>query len=147
MDNNTPSTTPSTTPSPIQAQIPDLQSVALIAALLAPLNAHIQRIVETKFNEMVANLKVMQLMDDSLKETITEMIDDKISEHTDNAPHKGDGDIEEDVTHQFDYLVRHGDHGFVTERELSEKVTDTLDEVLEEKVQALLNNASVEITL
>lgn len=143
MDNNT----PSTTPSPIQAQIPDLQSVALIAALLAPLNAHIQRIVETKFNEMVANLKVMQLMDDNLKETITEMIDDKISEHTDNAPHKDDGDIESEVDHLVEAYMHQGNHGFVTERELSEKVTDTLDEVLEERVQELLSNASVEITL
>ncbi len=139
--------TPSTTPSPIQAQIPDLQSVALVAALLAPLNAHIQRIVEDKFNEMVENLKVMQLMDDNLKETITEMIDDKISEHTDNEPHKNDGDIESEVDHLVEAYLRQGNHGFVTERELSEKVTDTLDEVLEEKVQALLNNASVEITL
>lgn len=143
MDNINLTTTPTTPTTPI----PDLQSIALLASLLAPLNAHIQRIVEDKFNEMVANLKVMQLMDDNLKETITEMIDDKISEHTDNEPHKTDGDIESDVDHLVEAYMRQGNHGFVTERELSEKVTDTLDEVLEEKVQELLNNATIDISL
>ena len=42
---------------------------------------------------------------------------------------------------------RQGSHEFITERQLSEKVGDVLDEILDDRVSELLDNATVSINV
>lgn len=119
----------------------------LMASLLKALNTHIETLVDKRFAALVESHRTLALMDEDMEQRISHMIDDAIENHESDKDHKNDADIEHEVSNHVEYYLRQGDHQFVTERELNEKVSDALDEVLEEKVQDLLRNASVEITL
>ena len=120
---------------------------ALMASLINTFTKHIERIVDQRFAALVESHKTLALMDESMRDAITEMIDDRVCAHEDSHEHKNDDDIESEVSNHVEYFLRQGDHQFITERELSEKVSDVLDEVLEERLNDALSNATVNISI
>lgn len=136
-DTNTPT---NETPLPVH-------DYALMASLINTFTKHIERIVDQRFAALVESHQTMKLMDESMRDAITEMIDDKIGEHEYDKDHKNDADIESEVGSHVEYFLRQGDHQFVTERELSEKVSDVLDEILSDRINEALSNASIEIRI
>lgn len=157
-DNHNPADTPlhitMDEPTQAQTQTPEAEHhvpPALVNVLLAAFEKHIDMLVETKFAQLVQNHKTLALMDENMKDAITEMIDDAIETaldgHTDDYTHHSEGDIESTVSDHFDYLIRQGSHELVTTRELSEKVGDVLDEILSDRINDALSGASIEITV
>ena len=70
---------------------------ALMASLINTFTKHIERIVDQRFAALVESHQTMKLMDESMRDAITEMIDDKIGEHEYDKDHKNDADIESEV--------------------------------------------------
>ena len=124
-----------------------LQDFAFMAGIVKVLNNYIETLVDQRFAALVESHKTLALMDESMRDAITEMIDDRIGDHETGFEHKNDEDIETEVSNHVEYFLRQGDHQFVTERELSEKVSDVLDEILEERLNDALSNASIEISI
>ena len=120
---------------------------ALMASLINTFTKHIERIVDQRFAALVESHRTLALMDESMRDAITEMIDDKIGEHEYDKDHKNDADIESEVGSHVEYFLRQGDHQFITERNLSEKVSDVLEEILEDRVREVIDNASVTISI
>ena len=120
---------------------------ALMASLINTFTKHIERIVDQRFAALVESHQTMKLMDESMRDAITEMIDDRVCAHEDSHEHKTDDDIESEVSNHVEYFLRQGNHQFITERELSEKVSDVLDEILEERLNDALSNATVSISI
>ena len=135
------------TPTPPEAPPLPLQDYALMASLIRTFTKHIETLVDQRFAALVESHKTLALMDESMRDAITEMIDDKIGEHEYDKDHKNDDDIESEVSNHVEYFLRQGDHQFITERELSEKVSDVLDEVLEDRVRDVIDNATVNISI
>lgn len=124
-----------------------LQDFAFMAGIVKVLNNYIETLVDQRFAALVESHKTLALMDESMRDAITEMIDDRVCAHEDSHEHKNDDDIESEVSNHVEYFLRQGDHQFITERELSEKVSDVLDEILEERLNAALSNATIDISI
>ena len=120
---------------------------ALMASLINTFTKHIERIVDQRFAALVESHRTLALMDESMRDAITEMIDDRVCAHEDSHEHKNDDDIESEVSNHVEYFLRQGKHQFITERELGEKVSEVLDEILEDRINASLSNASIEISI
>lgn len=139
-DTNTPPTQPEAPPLP-------LQDYALMASLIRTFTKHIETLVDQRFAALVESHKTLALMDENMQLAIANLIDDRIHEHEQDHEHKTDDDIESEVSNHVDYYMRQGDHQFITERELNEKVSDVLDEILEDRINDALNNATVSISI
>ena len=124
-----------------------LKELVLLGDLMRILTRHVETLVDQRFAALVESHKTLALMDENMRDAITEMIDDKIGEHEYDKDHKNDADIESEVGSHVEYFLRQGDHQFVTERELSEKVSDVLDEILSDRINDALSNASIEISI
>ena len=124
-----------------------LKELGLLGDLMRILTRHVETLVDQRFAALVESHRTLALMDESMRDAITEMIDDKIGEHESDHEHKNDDDIESEVSNHVEYFLRQGDHQFITERELSEKVSDVLDEVLEDRVRDVIDNATVNISI
>lgn len=124
-----------------------IQDLALMSSLLHTFTKHIETFVDQRFAALVESHRTLALMDENMRDAITEMIDDKIAEHEADHPHKNDDDIETEVSNHVEYFLRQGNHQFIPERNLSEKVSDVLDEILEDRINAALSNASIEISI
>lgn len=120
---------------------------ALMASLIGTFTKHIERIVDQRFAALVESHQTMKLMDDDMRESIAQMIEYRIECHEHDNEHKTDEDIENEVSNHFDYYMRQGNHDFITERNLSEKVGDVLDDIIEDRINAALSNASIEISI
>lgn len=120
---------------------------ALMASLINTFTKHIERIVDQRFAALVESHQTMKLMDENMQLAIANLIDDRIHEHESDHEHKNDEDIENEVSNHFDYYMRQGNHDFITERNLSEKVGDVLDEILNDRINDALSNASIEISI
>lgn len=123
-------------------------------AIIQLLSEHIDMLVETKFNQLVANTKALSLMDEELKNTITELIDDAISVHNDKYDHDDfvttnhvSNQINDETDEQIDHYLRHARHNLVTEDKVAELVRDALDEQLDEAIENKLENATLSISL
>lgn len=124
------------------------------AKLYEQLYSHIERLVDTKFNQLVANTKALSLLDEQLREYITEVVDDKISDHNQEydhddfitADHVSDILASEVDTH-IDHWVTHAQHDLVTESRLSELVRDAMSEEFDEMLESKLDNATISISL
>lgn len=139
-DTNTPPTQPEAPPLP-------LQDYALMASLIRTFTKHIETLVDQRFAALVESHKTLALMDESMRDAITEMLDDRVCAHEQDHEHKTDDDIESEVSNHVEYYLRQGDHQFITERELNEKVSDVLDEILQDRINDALSNASIEISI
>lgn len=148
---------PADTPMPItmveetnEAPMP-LRELGVLGDLMRILTRHVETLVDQRFAALVESHKTLALMDENMKDAITEMIDDAIEtaldRHTDDSPHHSEGDIESTVSDHFEYLIRQGNHELVTERQLSEKVGDVLDEILSDRINDALSGASIEISV
>jgi len=124
-----------------------LKELVLLGDLMRILTRHVETLVDQRFAALVESHRTLALMDESMRDAITEMIDDKIGEHEYDKDHKNDADIISEVGSHVEYFLRQGDHQFVTERELSEKVSDVLDEILSDRINEALSNASIEISI
>jgi len=122
-------------------------ALPLINMLLATFEKHIDMLVETKFHAMMQNRQALTLLDDALADKIEAMVKDAIEEHESDYAHPSDEDIENEVDHHLEHFVRQGSHEFITERQLSEKVSDVLDEILDDRINQALSGASIEITV
>lgn len=120
---------------------------ALLGTVLQAVDSYIKAAVEKEFARLVEAHRTLALMDENMRDAITEMIDDKIAEHEADHPHKNDDDIETEVSNHVEYFLRQGDHQFITERNLSEKVSDVLEEILEDRVREVIDNANVTISI
>ena len=129
-----------------EAPIP-IKDFALLGTMLKALTDHIERVVDRRFAALVESHKTLALMDDGMKTAISLMIDEAIENHEADSEHKTDEDIETEVSNHVEYFLRQGDHQFITERDLSEKVSDVLDEVLEDRVRDVIDNATVNISI
>ena len=135
------------TPTPPEAPPLPVHDYALMASLINTFTKHIERIVDQRFAALVESHQTMKLMDDNMQLAIANLIDDRIHEHESDHEHKNDDDIESEVSNHVEYFLRQGNHQFITERELSEKVSDVLDEILEERLNDALSNATVNISI
>ena len=129
-----------------EAPIP-IKDFALLGTMLKALTDHIERVVDRRFAALVESHQTMKLMDENMQLFVANLIDDRIHEHEQDHEHKTDEDIETEVSNHVEYFLRQGDHQFITERDLSEKVSDVLDEVLEDRVRDLLDGASISVSL
>lgn len=119
----------------------------LINMLLATFEKHIDMLVETKFHAMMQNRQALTLLDEALADKIEALIADAIDNHESHCAHPSDEDIENEVDHHLEHFVRQGSHEFITERQLSEKVSDVLDEILDDRINSALSGATVEISV
>lgn len=126
---------------------PTTPEYTLMASLIRTFTKHIETLVDQRFAALVESHRTLALMDESMRDAITEMIDDKIGEHEYDNYHKNDADIESEVSNHVEYFLRHGNHQFITERELIEKVSYVLDEMLEERLNDVPSNATVSISI
>ena len=124
-----------------------LKELGLLGDLMRILTRHVETLVDQRFAALVESHKTLALMDENMRDAITEMIDDRIGDHEAGFEHKNDDDIESEVSNHVEYFLRQGKHQFITERELSEKVSDVLDEILSDRINDALSNASIEISI
>jgi hypothetical protein len=78
-------TTPATQPTQ-GVFMEQYQSPNLVGIIMQALESHITALVDKRFNERVADIKMPDL--DNLKDIITEMVDEKMEEHTHAYDHE-----------------------------------------------------------
>jgi hypothetical protein len=122
--------------------------------ILSLLTTYIDGLVETKFNQLVANTKALSLMDEGLKADITEMIDEAIGGHCNFYDHSDITNADEvcdiitaEVDEHISRYLSHHEHDLVTERRVCEIIRDSLDEELDEAIERKLENATLSICL
>jgi hypothetical protein len=118
----------------------------LIDALLSQFTKHIDMLVETKFNAMLANRNALKLMDDAMEFKMQQMIEQAILDHEGSAEHWSRDALEEIAADQAretlaDYARKQ--EGWVTEDQVKDIITQHVDEELdgidwEEKVKDVL---------
>jgi hypothetical protein len=124
----------------------------LIDALLSQFTAHIDMLVETKFNAMLANRNALTLMDEELHKRIEVMIETAIDNakdyHMQNYVHNDSDDVERiaaDTAHATLSEYARKQEGWVTEDQVKDIVTQHVDEELDgidwdEKVKDVLRD-------
>lgn len=132
----------------------DYPMVAMLLDMLTKMEKHIDMLVETKFNHLVANTKALSLMDEGLKESITEMIDEAIGAHCNFYDHSDITSTDEvsdiiasEIDDHISRYLSHHEHDLVSESRLAELVRDTLDEQLDEAIERKIDNATISICL
>jgi hypothetical protein len=120
----------------------------LIDALLSQFTAHIDMLVETKFNAMLANRNALTLMDDEMFKRIETMIDNAITEHEGSEEHHDHENIEQiaaDTARATLSEYARKQEGWVTEDQVKDIITQHVDEELdgidwEEKVKDVIRD-------
>jgi hypothetical protein len=120
----------------------------LIDALLSQFTAHIDMLVETKFNAMLANRNVLKLMDEEMHKRIEVMIDYAITEHEGSSEHHDHENIEQiaaDTARATLAEYARKQEGWVTEDQVNDLITERVDEELDmvdwdEKVKDAIRN-------
>ena len=113
--------TPATPTQPTQGVFMDnFQAPNLVGIIMQALEQHIEAMVDKRFNERMAGVSAPSL--DDIKDAITEMIDEKISDHTSEYDHD-----------EYDETVRTVDNA-------------DLDDI-DHKIKDLLRGASVSINV
>jgi hypothetical protein len=116
-----PTEQPATPTQPTQGVFMDnFQAPNLIGIIMQALESHINNIVDKRFNERMSG--VSALSSDDIKDVITEMIDEKMEEHTNEYDHD-----------EYDQTVR--------------TVDDAGLDDLEEAIKDVLRNSSFSINL
>lgn len=118
---------------------------ALMHVLLAAFEKHVDMLVETRFAALVESHKTLALMDDGMKTAISLMIDEAIENHEAEQDHWTEEQLDHNTEAFMDSWARNND--YITENQLAEKVGDVLDDVLSEKLESLLDGASVSISI
>jgi uncharacterized membrane protein YkoI len=120
----------------------------LIDALLSQFTAHIDMLVETKFNAMLANRNALKLMDEEMHKRIETMIETAIDNHEGSTEHWIRDELEEIAADQAretlsEYARKQ--EGWVTEDQVKDIITQHVDEELDnidwdEKVKDVLRD-------
>jgi hypothetical protein len=118
----------------------------LIDTLLSQFTAHIDMLVETKFNALVQTRNALKLMDDTMEKKIADLVTEAIAEHENSYDHHDSDDIERIAADQAretlsEYAERQ--EGWVTKDQVNDLITEHVDEELdridwEEKVKDVL---------
>jgi len=119
---------------------------ALIDTLLSQFTKHIDMLVETKFNAMLANRNTLKLMDDEMHKRIEVMIDYAITEHEGSEVHIDSDDVERiaaDTARETLKEYASKQEGWVTVDQVNDLITEHVDEELDgidwdEKVKDVL---------
>jgi hypothetical protein len=121
---------------------------ALIDALLSQFTAHIDMLVETKFNAMLTNRNVLKLMDEEMHKQIEVMIDYAITEHEGSSDHLDEANVEQTAADTAratlaEYASKQ--EGWVTSDQVNDLITERVDEELDmvdwdEKVKDAIRN-------
>ena len=119
---------------------------ALIDTLLSQFTKHIDMLVETKFNAMLANRNALNLMDDEMFKRIEVMIDYAITEHEGSNVHNDSDDVERiaaDTARETLKEYASKQEGWVTSDQVNDLITERVDEELDnidwdEKVKDVL---------
>lgn len=127
-----------------EAPIP-IKDFALLGTMLKALTDHIERVVDRRFAALVESHKTLALMDDGMKTAISLMIDEAIENHEAEQDHWTEEQLDHNTEAFMDAWARNND--YITENQLAEKVGDVLDDVLSEKLESLLDGASVSISI
>jgi hypothetical protein len=108
----TPATTEQPAPQPTQGVFMDnFQAPNLIGIIMQALEQHIEAMVDKRFNERMADFE-MPSMDD-VKNALTDMLDEKMEEHTSEYDHD-----------EYDQCVRDVENAGLDD--FDEKIKDTL---------------------
>jgi hypothetical protein len=119
---------------------------ALIETLLSQFTKHIDMLVDTKFNAMLANRNALKLMDEEMHKRIETMIDYAITEHEGSSEHHDHENIEQiaaDTARETLAEYARKQEGWVTEDQVKDIITQHVDEELDnidwdEKVKDVL---------
>jgi len=107
---------------------------ALIDALLSQFTKHIDMLVETKFNAMLANRNTLKLMDEMLEKKIAELIIEAVAEHEGSSEHHDHENIEQiaaDTARETLAEYARKQEGWVTEDQVKDIVTQHVDEEID----------------
>jgi len=121
---------------------------SLIDALLSQFTAHIDMLVETKFNALVQNRNALVLLDDQMLRQIENMIDNAVNAHEGSHEHLDEAHIEQTAADTArDTLKEYAERqeGWVTKDQVNDLITEHVDEELdlidwEEKVKDVLRD-------
>lgn len=103
-------TTPATQPTK-EITMDNFKAPSLVGIIMQALEQHIEAMVDKRFNERMANTQLPNMVD--IKDIITEMIDEKFEEHTNEYDHE-----------EYDQCVRNVDDAGLDDIEV--KITDVL---------------------
>jgi hypothetical protein len=120
----------------------------LIDALLSQFTAHIDMLVETKFNAMLANRNALKLMDEEMHKQIEAMIENRMADHEGSHDHYSDSDITQIAADQArETLSEYAStqEGWVTKDQVNDLITEHVDEEIDgidwdERVKDALRN-------
>ena len=120
----------------------------IMDALLNQFTMHIDMLVDTKFNAMLANRNALKLMDEEMHKRIETMIDYAITEHEGSSEHHDHENIEQiaaDTARATLSEYARKQEGWVTEDQVKDIVTQHVDEELDnldwdEKVKDVLRD-------
>jgi len=107
---------------------------ALIDALLSQFTKHIDMLVETKFNAMLANRNALKLMDDEMFKRIETMVEKRMIDHEGSEEHHDHENIEHIAANQARETLREyarKQEGWVTEDQVKDIVTQHVDEEID----------------
>lgn len=118
----------------------------LIDTLLSQFTAHIDMLVETKFNAMLANRNALKLMDEEMFKRIEVMIENAVDTHEGTVEHWSRDELEEiaaDTARETLSEYARKQEGWVTEDQVKDLITEHVDEEIdgidwEEKVKDVL---------
>jgi hypothetical protein len=119
---------------------------ALIDTLLSQFTKHIDMLVETKFNAMLANRNALKLMDEMLEKKIADLIIEAVAEHENSHEHLDEEHIEQIAADTArDTLAEYASkqEGWVTVDQVNDLITEHVDGELDridwdEKVKDVL---------
>jgi hypothetical protein len=120
----------------------------LIDALLSQFTAHIDMLVETKFNAMLANRNALKLMDEEMHKQIEAMIENRMDDHEGSSDHLDEANVEQlaaDTARETLKEYARKQEGWVTEDQVNDLITQHVDEELDnidwdEKVKDVLRD-------
>ena len=119
---------------------------ALIDTLLSQFTKHIDMLVETKFNAMLANRNALKLMDEEMFKRIGDMIENAVDAHESDNEHNDIAEVEQIVADTARETLKEyasKQEGWVTVDQVNDLITEHVDGELDridwdEKVKDVL---------
>jgi hypothetical protein len=120
----------------------------LIDALLSQFTAHIDMLVETKFNAMLANRNTLKLMDEEMFKRIETMVENRMADHEGSTEHWIRDELEEiaaDTARETLKDYASTQEGWVTKDQVNDLIIEHVDEEIDgidwdERVKDALRN-------
>jgi hypothetical protein len=121
---------------------------ALIETLLSQFTKHIDMLVDTKFNAMLANRNALKLMDEEMHKQIEAMIENRMADHEGSSDHLDEANVEQlaaDTARETLKEYARKQEGWVTEDQVNDLITEHVDSELDsidwdEKVKDVLRD-------